>query len=297
MKPLIQKLPLAENRSFIARTFRSPEYEVGWHQHVEYELIFFKEGVGLAFIGNQVTQFKAGDVFFLGSNLPHTFQKSDFNAIASAVVVQFCGDFWGADFLDLPESKLIKSLLSISAAGLKLLGRTRKSMGALITQLETAEGFNRVILLAQCLNTISSSGEFQKVSTQEVKVPGSKSDSNIDRIFQYTIDNFKDPVSLAQIAAVACLSVPAFCNYFKKSTKKTYVDFLNETRIGYACSLLTNTWRPILEIGYESGYNTLANFHRQFFKIKGVTPLQYRKSFMKHVSLPQNNIGIEDRGR
>jgi len=52
MKPLIEKLSLPENTSFVARTYRTPQFEVPWHQHIEYELILFTEGEGTSCIGN-----------------------------------------------------------------------------------------------------------------------------------------------------------------------------------------------------------------------------------------------------
>ena len=109
----------------------------------------------------------------------------------------------------------------------------------------------------------------------------SKNKDRIDRIFQYTIDNFQEPVTLNAVAAHGRMSVPAFCNYFKKSTKKTYIDFLNEVRIGHACKLLNNTQKSVENICYESGYNTIANFNKQFLKVKNCTPSVYRKEFMK----------------
>jgi anti-sigma factor ChrR (cupin superfamily) len=65
MKPLIEQLPLSDNTSFVARIHRTPNFEVNWHQHIEYELILFTEGAGLSFIGNYVGEFEVGDVFFL----------------------------------------------------------------------------------------------------------------------------------------------------------------------------------------------------------------------------------------
>ena len=77
------------------------------------------------------------------------------------------------------------------------------------------------------------------------------------------------------------MSIPAFCNYFKKSTRKKYIDFLNEIRIGYACKLLTdNTQTTVEGACYDSGFNTLANFNKQFLKVKGMTPSKYRKVFL-----------------
>ena len=86
MRLLVEKLPLSENTSFVARTHRTPHFEVPWHQHVEFELILFTEGAGMSFVGNYVGEFEVGDIYFLGANLPHTFQKTG-NLVTSAVVV------------------------------------------------------------------------------------------------------------------------------------------------------------------------------------------------------------------
>jgi AraC-like DNA-binding protein len=287
MKPFIQKLPLDEASSFVAKTFRTPHFEVGWHQHIEYELILFTEGSGMSFIGNHVGEFETGDIYFLGSNLPHTFQKSG-EQITSAIVVQFRDDL----FIRVPETRAIHSLFQTAIHGLKIHGATRLQLAPLVKELETATGFRRILILSQCLEMICANKEFTEVSTQEVRALNPKDKDCIDRIFQFTIDSFKEPVSLAQVAGIACMSIPAFCNYFKRSTKKTYIDFLNEVRIGYACNLLMETKKPVLDICYESGYNTMANFHKQFLKVKGLTPLQYRKSFAADVIKKGNNIGI-----
>lgn len=279
MKTLIEKLPLSENTSFVAKTFRTPHFEVPWHQHVEYELILFREGDGLAFIGNYAGEFKTGDVFFIGKNVPHTFQKRHTEMITSAVVVQFREDFWGNDFMDLPEFKEIKDLFKISMQGLQLNGESKKLLGQAILELEEQKGFGRIVKLAECLNIVACSKECHTLSTQEAGLLNPKDKERIDKVFRYTIDSFRQRITLGEVAEIAGLSVPAFCNYFKKSTKKTFIDFLNEIRVGYACKLLIETDQNIINICYESGYNTLANFNKQFLKIKGETPSKYRKAF------------------
>ncbi|SDD73024.1 AraC family transcriptional regulator [Niabella drilacis] len=290
MRPLIQKLPLNESSSFIAQTFRTPEFEVGWHQHIEYELILFTEGSGLSLIGNHVGQFETGDIYFLGSNVPHTFRKRDPDLVTSAVVVQFRRDFWGQDLLQLPEARKIRQLLETSMQGLKLQGQLRNKMQTPIKELEKATGFRRVIALCHCLELMAANPEWTTVNTQELRI---NEDERISRIFQFTIDNFRDPITLQDVAEIACMSVPHFCSFFKRCTQKTYVDFLNTVRTGYACSLLTETQKPVLDICFESGYNTIANFHKQFLKTQKLTPLQYRKAFAPEVIRQGRNIGIE----
>ncbi|HVV70117.1 MAG TPA: AraC family ligand binding domain-containing protein, partial [Verrucomicrobiae bacterium] len=204
MKPLIQKIPLAENNSFVARTFRTPKFEVGWHQHAEYELILFTEGCGLSFVGNDVRDFHTGDCYLLGPNLPHTFQKRSPDLITSAVVVQFREDCLGRDFFRLPETRSIAGLLTASKHGLKFTGATNSLLTPLIKALETAIGFQRILLLGQCLEHIATAGEFIRLSLEEVNPRDDETRQTIDRIFTYTLENFREPITLSHIAGLAC---------------------------------------------------------------------------------------------
>lgn len=279
MKTLIEKLPLSENASFVAKTFKTPVFEVPWHQHIEYELILFLEGEGLSFIGNYAGEFQPGDIFFIGKNVPHTFQKRNKEMITSAVVVQFREDFLGQEFLQVPEVREIKELFKDSMQGLQLTGTTKSLAAPLIRSLENEFSILRILNLLQCLHLMQSSKEYIQLSTQDVEISNPKDMERIDKVFRYTVDQFTTKITLEDVAAIAGLSVPAFCNYFKKSTKKTYIDFLNEVRVGYACKLLIETDLSIVNICFESGYNTLANFNKQFLKIKQKTPSQYRRVF------------------
>jgi len=282
MKPFIEKLPPGEDASFISRIHRTPYFEVPWHQHIEYELILFLEGAGLSFIGNSVDEFEADDIFFIGSNVPHTFQKSG-DLITSAVVIQFKDNFWGNDLLEIPESKRINSLLYNSKHGLKITGKTKAKLRPIIIELQDSKGFWRIVKLCECLAILADTDDYKAVSTQEIKVMNHADKERIERIVQYTMDNFKEGIRLETIAAVACMSPHAFCSYFKKRTRKTYVDFLNEIRIGYACKLLLTTEMNILSICFDSGFNNVANFNRQFLKVKQQKPSVYRREHARSI--------------
>lgn len=278
MKTLVEKLPLAGNLSFITKTFRTPQFEVPWHQHIEYELILISEGEGVSFIGNYAGEFHAGDVFFIGKNVPHTFQKRG-EVVTSAVVIQFREDFWGKDFLELPETKELRELFATSAQGLQIYGESKVLLGKLMKELESFQGFKRILGLCECLHLIAQRKEFLPLSTEEVKLSNPKDKKRIEAVFGYTMESFRQPISLADVAGIVGMSIPAFCSFFKKSTKKTYIDFLNEVRVGHACKLLIETDLNVINICYESGYNTLANFNKQFLKVKELTPSKYRKVF------------------
>jgi AraC-like DNA-binding protein len=276
MKPFIQKLQPAQDNSFVSKTFKTPHFEVTWHQHIEYELILFTEGKGMSFVGNYVGEFKRGDIFFLGSNLPHTFQKQHKDDIVSAMVIQFREDIIGESLLNFPESRLLRQLFQISAQGLKINGHTKNLLKPLIKELEHVTGFKRIAILCECLSILENSKDYERLSTQPLNQLNNKSKNRLDRVFQHTIHSFKKPIDMDEIAAIAGLSKPAFCSYFKKRTNKTYISFLNEIRIGYACKLLMNSSLNITEICYDAGYNSIANFNKQFLKVKSVSPSKYR---------------------
>lgn len=284
MKPLIEKLTLSENTSFVARTYRTPHFEVPWHQHHEYELILILEGEGTAFVGDYIGDFKPGDIFFLAPHLPHTFQKSG-DIITSAVVVQFLDSLWGDDLINLPEAVYMKDLLLAAKQGLKIPDSYREKMACIIRELENQQRFARIISLLQCLNMMAESRDYLPLSSPAPDTSHRIKQTEIDVILQYTNRNFRNKISLREVSNVVNMSVAAFCKYFRRSTKKTYVDYLNEMRIGYACKLLTDTNRSIIDICFESGFNTLANFNKQFLKYKSITPSTFRKR-VKHPSAP-----------
>jgi AraC-like DNA-binding protein len=231
----------------------------------------------MSFIGNYIGGFETGDVFFLGKNLSHTFQKREKDIITSAIVIQFKEDCWGHDFFLTEECSSIRALFAISAHGLKISGTNKEILTDLIKDLEQATGFQRIIGLCNCIATIASSKDYTKLSTGMVRQLDTKGSDKIDQIFNFTINAFKRQVGLGEVASIANMSVPAFCNYFKKCTKKTYINFLNEVRIGYACRLLVNKDKNIGQVCFESGFQSLQNFNKQFYKLKKVTPSTYRK--------------------
>lgn len=59
-----------------------------------------------------------------------------------------------------------------------------------------------------------------------------------------------------------------------------FKSYLMNIRVGYACRLLIDATLDISEIAYDSGFENLSNFNRQFKKIKGVTPSQFQKQNM-----------------
>lgn len=281
MKTLIQKIYVEEHHSFACRTYKTPHFETAWHKHLECELILITAGNGTALIGDYIGEYKEGDVFFLQSNVPHWFRKLQNNAIGSAIVLQFLSDFWGEDFLSLPEMKPIARLLGQENTGIQLQGNLSKEISAGLRQLEYAEGLDRIQLLLNAMLRIGSSTEYKVITMASSTGNSSAENSVIETIIDYSFKHFQSPISLQEISGITNMSIPAFCRFFKRNIKKSYLDFLKEIRIGHACKLLRDTDRAILDICYNSGYNSWANFSKQFKVVSKLSPSAYRKQYTK----------------
>jgi AraC-like DNA-binding protein len=101
--------------------------------------------------------------------------------------------------------------------------------------------------------------------------------SRFERVNTYIMKNFDQVITLKEIAAVANMAICTFCNFFKEQYRVTFVEYLNLIRIGHACMLLTDSDLSVADIAYKCGFNNIANFNRQFRKLKNMTPSEYRR--------------------
>jgi AraC-like DNA-binding protein len=99
-------------------------------------------------------------------------------------------------------------------------------------------------------------------------------------VYQYTMDNYAEAINLKTVASIAHLTPQAFCRYFKKHTRKTYITFLNEIRINAASKkLITGNYDSIATLAYEAGFSSIVSFNRVFKKNTGMSPRQYQKEY------------------
>ena len=285
MKPQLLKVQTRADYSFSVREDIYPYFYDKWHYHQEYELIYIEKGFGTQFIGDSIKPFKEGDVLLVGSNLPHYWRCDDVyfqdssNISVKAIVVHFKEDFWGKDFLNLPENLLVKEMLETSKRGLQINGKAKTEVIAILKEMLIAEGAEKIILLLKTLFVISKNTQLNQILSSSGFTPlvEAKESERLDRIYKFTYTNFRRKISLSEVAAQACMSTHSFCRFFKSHTRKTYSEFLQEVRIGYACKLLIENKLSLAQVCYNSGFNNFTNFYKYFKLITGKTPQQYQK--------------------
>lgn len=283
MKPHFHKVPLRSGNSFSIRHDKQANPGV-WHYHPELELHYVIKGEGLRFIGDNISNFSAGELILLGENLPHkwkTSEKAGGEEDFEAIVIHFLPDCLGKDLLLLPESLLIRKLYESAGKGMLFRGESRITLAGLMYSALKAEGLERLIVLLSMLKLMAESTEYGPIASAHAFYPSNESDIlRLNRIHEYTLTNYRKTISLDEVAALSNLSVTSFCRYFKLMTRKTYLDFLTEIRISHACRLLVEDKLPTGIICYECGFHNISNFFRHFRKVTGMTPLKYKQQHL-----------------
>ncbi|MFT3949517.1 MAG: AraC family transcriptional regulator [Agriterribacter sp.] len=281
MQPLLVKVNVPQKSSFsINRYSYADQFPGLWHFHDEYELTLIVKSNGSRLVGDHIERFKAGDLVFIGKNLPHTWRNDiqESTGVSEALVIHFLEDFLGEHFLTLPEMYKIKSLMERSKRGFKIKEHVAKKIVPLMKNIETSQGAEKVILLLNILHILSESEEhLEDLCSEGFTNSINYTDSDrLKRVYQYIMNNFQEDVSLSKAASTANMSLTAFSRYFKVRTRKSYTQFVIELKIGYACKLLINEKMSVAEVCYKSGFQNLSNFNQQFKAITNLTPKKYQ---------------------
>jgi AraC-like DNA-binding protein len=287
MKLIIERLNKDAKSSFVLQKDVYSHYPTPWHHHPEFELVLVLKSTGDKIIGDHISSFSDGDLVFMGPNLPHVYRNSKIyyeensGLTAEAIVIHFNLDFLGNGFFGIPEMEGVARFLEESVMGFSIQGKTRQYVAQKMSDMLEMTGPTRIIELLDILHRLSETSEKEKLASpgfiQNFKASGSE---QITEVCNYILKNFTSDLTLNQVAKIANMSPNVFCNFFKQRTRKTFVNFLNEVRIGYACKLLSGDQHNISEICYLSGFHNLSNFNRQFIRIVKKTPLQYRREYL-----------------
>lgn len=99
---------------------------------------------------------------------------------------------------------------------------------------------------------------------------------------EYIAENFSENITIEQLAETVHLSKSYFMNRFRETAGVSAVEYLNQFRIRAACSALLESSVTVSEISFECGFRNLSNFNRQFRRLMGCTPNEYRKIGKHH---------------
>ncbi len=291
MKIVQFTIPVAREISVIVQEDRQPHFYHHWHRHNETQITWVIKGEGTLIAGNYMQPFQSNDIYVLGSNQPHVF-KSDppyfdkrYRKEVHALTFFFNPDGFFQPILHLPELKAVRKWVEHSCNGLQLPAKEKKKVIEEMLLVKKSKQAGRVAAFIRMLQVMSEVKDWKTLSTISSGYSFSDTEGlRMNDVYQFTLKNYGDNIKLEQVSAIACMTVSAFCRYFKKHTRKTYIAFLNEIRISEACKkIISGNFASISSIAYACGFNTAMSFNRVFKKITNKSPSQYQKEYRQKI--------------
>ncbi|HVI49378.1 MAG TPA: AraC family transcriptional regulator [Chitinophaga sp.] len=288
MKVIQFTIPVAAAGSVVIQEDILPYLYNYLHRHQEAQITLIIKGEGTLIVGSTTQPCKAGDVYVIGANQPHMF-KSDASHYKNAheknihaIHIFFDHEHALQGALALPEMEAVRKFLQLTRYNLQLPQVAQEKAAADILRLNQLNGVERLLAFLSLLNFFSKqANDWKSLSTGFSRHAYSESEGlRMNDIYQYTLEHYAENITLTKIASVAHLTTYAFCKYFKKHTRKTYLGFLNEIRINEACKKIINgEGESIAAVAYATGYNNPVTFNRVFRKVTGMSPSAYARKY------------------
>ncbi|MFT3981544.1 MAG: AraC family transcriptional regulator [Ferruginibacter sp.] len=245
-----------------------------YHYHPEFEITCVLYGSGTRHVGNHLSVYEDGDLVMIGSNLPHSGFGLNATEPHEQIVIQVKPDIISHVY-NLPEMSAVVKLLDNSKYGIVFRGKTKKKVTEAMKQMKEMAAFQRYQQLLHILQLLGTSKEYDLLNEQALLSTSiNKHKARLQKIFTYVEQHYKEEIDMQKIAGITALSVPSFCNYFKKTTQTTFTEFVNRYRVQKACYLLQQD-KTIAEACFESGFNNVTYFNKVFKNVMNKTPSSF----------------------
>jgi AraC-like DNA-binding protein len=268
-----------EDESFRLFEISGGDSGCSWHFHPEFQLGHVISGTGERVIGDCIHSIDAGEVILLGPNLPHVwrYNPAEGGDDVDAIAIHFREDFLGNDFLNCPELRDLKLLLSRACQGLQVIGPTRQEIVPMLAAIRKQSGFTRLMTLLNILDLISHSRDVLTLCSPLFQpVQAELEMERLRRVCDFIKSNYHRPIDRDTAADIAHLSPSAFSRFFRTHTGLAFQDFVSEVRVGQACHLLLDPSHSITDIALDCGFGDISTFNRNFRRHRNMTPTDYR---------------------
>jgi len=274
--------PLTPSDCFTIFSRTKQKFDFPLHYHEEYELNLILNAKGAKrVVGGHIDVIDEVELVLVGPNLYHAWFTHQCQSEAiTEVTIQFHKDLFDDRFLKRNQLNFVRNMLDHSQRGVLFSPETIALLKDRILSLDKKSGFDSVLELLSILHDLSVSRNFKTLSDLSFSNDRFQYNSRrIERVFEYMNINYNRQVTLAEVSKLANMPEASFSRFIKKRTGKTFIDTLNEIRLGHASRMLIDTTNTIAEIAYKCGFNNISNFNRIFKRKKLCIPKEFRETY------------------
>lgn len=279
IKPYKQKVIFDEGTQWAVLMTKDKDFPP--HSHEEIELIYVIDSTIDITINNQIYNLKPRDILFVSSQDIHSFNTPDgeCNRLVLLFKIPDIGDTLELFTRKMPQIPLIsydekrtkeKNIHALLEKEIMNIIDEYKYKRSLYTIAITSRIYNVLKIMTRNMEFVSKSSAYTKQFYKEVQA--------IRKVFDYISQKYHEPITLQEVADRSNYSIYHFTRIFKKITGMTFNDYLTYYRVQKSIELLLETDKPITEIVYLSGFNSIQTYNRVFKELKQMSPREFRKS-------------------
>jgi len=274
--------PLTDNDCFMVFARVKNKFDFPLHYHEEFELNFIQGAKGAKrIIGDNIEVIQDTELVLVGSNVPHGWFTNEYEGEEiHEITIQFHRDLLDDKFLRRNQLSFIRTMLERSACGISFSTETINLIKPRLIALKQKSGFDSVLELMSILHDLSISRNMRTLTSSSfVNENFTYNSRRIEKTFEFMKVNYDKNISLEDMSKVVNMTEVGFSRFMKKRTGKTFIDSLNDIRLGHASRLLIDTTLTIAEVSFRCGFNNLSYFNRIFKKKHQCTPKEFRENY------------------
>jgi AraC-like DNA-binding protein len=261
---------------------REPQESFEPHAHEFAELVIVTGGKCLHVTGQDSWEMTAGDVFVIAGPSEHEYRDL---VDLRLVNILYQPNQLKMGLFDLPSVAGYHALFTLEPTqrsrqatkgrlhlNPKELAQITELVERLEVELKTREpgfGFMATAAFMQIIGLLSR-------CYGRSPSPDGRALLRIGEALSHLERNIHREVNLDELASIAHMSQRSFLRVFQSATGTSPLAWVIEQRINRACGLLRHTDRRVTEIAFDVGFNDSNYFTRQFRKITGFSPRDYR---------------------
>ncbi len=260
---------------------------VPWHWHDEFEFIIITEGLAPIQVEETTIQLMEGDAIFINSGVLHnidngkTVEAKYHSLVFHARLIGGSIDsiFWQKLITPNMQDKSFRYLHLDHSIYWQadLINNMATAWQAVVKEIDDYENLVRYSLSKafRLLNNNrqlpdAKTGYRERLSVERTKV-----------MIQYMEEHYSEELSLDIIADSAYVSKSVCLRCFRQVIGTTPIRYLVQYRIEKAAERLITTDDKSNEIAISCGFSDISYFSKCFRELKGISPLEYRKNFIK----------------
>ena len=273
--------PLSAGDSFLVFDRVKDSFDFPVHYHPEFEINFILNGKGVRrVVGDNIEEIDNVELVLIGPNLYHGWELNKCaNKKIHEITIQFHNDLFHESLLARRIMNPIRDMFNRSIHGILFSKKAAEELTPRLVRLSKLDGMDYFLEITSLLYDLANSRNQRLLSTYTVDYDKFDDYDKMKLVYEYVQKHFADKITLDDVANVASMSIISFNRFIKKRTGKTFVNYINDIRIGYAARWLVEKDMSVSEVAFKSGFNNIANFNRSFKAIKNCTPSQYREDF------------------